>query len=257
MPAPPRPADPFARLDGRRAVVTGASSGIGAAIAREFAAAGARLFVTCRRSAGRLEKVAAELNAAGTFVGDLADPDARNALLDAAADRLGVPDIWVNNAGVDLLTGPARTWEYAAKLAALLEVDVTASVLLSKAVGGQMADRGGGVILNVGWDQSATGMDGDSGELFAASKAAVAAFTKSLAASLAPAVRVNCVAPGWIKTAWGETAPDEWERRVMRETPLNRWGAPEDIAACARWLCSDAAGFVTGQVVNVNGGAVR
>ena len=113
------------------------------------------------------------------------------------------------------------------------------------------------MILNVGWDQAATGMDGDSGELFAAAKAAVMAFTKSLAVSLAPAVRVNCVAPGWIKTAWGESAPDEWQARIMRETPLNRWGTPKDIARCARWLCSDDAAFVTGQVVNVNGGAVR
>ena len=124
---------------------------------------------------------------------------------------------------------------------------MTATVALSRAVGPRMAERGSGVILNVGWDQSATGMDGDSGELFAAAKAAVTAFTKSLAVSLAPDVRANCVAPGWIKTAWGETAPDEWRARVMRETPLKRWGTPEDIARCARWLCSDEAAFVTGQ----------
>ena len=247
----------FAGLDGRTAVVTGASSGIGAAVAREFAAAGAEVFVACRSSAGRLEKLAADIGAVGRFVGDLAEPDVRNALLDAVADGPGVPDIWVNNAGVDLLTGSGRDLDYAAKLAALLDVDVTATALLSKAVGAEMAARGSGVILNVGWDQAATGMGGDSGELFAAAKAAVMALTRSLAVSLAPAVRVNCVAPGWIKTAWGESAPDGWQARVLRETPLDRWGTPEDIARCARWLCSDAAAFVTGQVVNVNGGAVR
>jgi NAD(P)-dependent dehydrogenase (short-subunit alcohol dehydrogenase family) len=69
-------------------------------------------------------------------------------------------------------------------------------------------------------------------------------------------VRVNCLAPGWIKTAWGETASDRWQKRVAAETPLRRWGLPEDIAAAARWLASPGAAFVTGQIVRVNGGAV-
>ena len=251
------PADRFARLDGRAAVVTGASSGIGAAIARELHAAGAGLFLTCRSSADRLATVAAEVGAVGRFVGDLSDGGERTRLLAEATAAVGTPDIWINNAGVDLLTGAGRSLEYHEKLAALLAVDVTATALLSRAVGAGMKERGAGVILNVGWDQAATGMDGDSGELFAAAKAGIMAFSRSLALSLAPEVRVNCVAPGWIRTAWGEGAPDAWRDRVMRETPLKRWGEPEDVARCARFLCGDAASFVTGQVVNVNGGVVR
>jgi NAD(P)-dependent dehydrogenase (short-subunit alcohol dehydrogenase family) len=120
-----------------------------------------------------------------------------------------------------------------------------------------MKARGRGVILTVGWDQAETGMEGDSGELFAAVKGAVMCFTRSLALSLAPEVRVNCLAPGWIRTAWGETASPTWQERVRRETPLGVWGLPEDVAAAAVWLASPAAGFMTGQTYRVNGGAVR
>jgi NAD(P)-dependent dehydrogenase (short-subunit alcohol dehydrogenase family) len=83
------------------------------------------------------------------------------------------------------------------------------------------------------------------------------AFSKSLALTLAPKVRVNCLAPGWIRTAWGEGASDKWHERVRRETPLGRWGTPADVARTARWLVSPAAAFITGQVIRVNGGAVR
>jgi 3-oxoacyl-[acyl-carrier protein] reductase len=113
------------------------------------------------------------------------------------------------------------------------------------------------VILNMGWDQADTGMEGDSGQLFGATKAAVMAFTKSLALSLAPQVRVNCLAPGWIRTAWGEHASAKWQERVRRETPLGRWGTPEDVARVARWLVSPHASYITGQIVRINGGAVR
>jgi NAD(P)-dependent dehydrogenase (short-subunit alcohol dehydrogenase family) len=82
-------------------------------------------------------------------------------------------------------------------------------------------------------------------------------FTRSLALSLAPQVRVNCLAPGWVRTAWGETASEAWQERVRRETPLGVWGLPEDVAAAACWLASPAAAFITGQTLRVNGGAVR
>ena len=83
-----------------------------------------------------------------------------------------------------------------------------------------MKEAGGGVIVNMGWDQAETGMEGDSGELFAAAKGGGDGFTRSLALRLAPEVRVNCLAPGWIRTAWGETASEAWQERVLRETPL-------------------------------------
>ena len=91
-------------------------------------------------------------------------------------------------------------------------------------------------------------------EMFGAVKAAVMAFSQSLAASLAPHVRVNCLAPGWIKTAWGEVTSEYWQQRAKGESLLGRWGTPEDVAQVARFLASPAAGFVTGQIIPVNGG---
>jgi 3-oxoacyl-[acyl-carrier protein] reductase len=168
----------------------------------------------------------------------------------------GPIDIWINNAGADTLLGEAISWSFARKLNALWLVDVRATILLAREVGQRMQQEGKGVILNMGWDKADTGMAGDSGELFAAAKAAVMAFSKSLALSLAPHVRVNCLAPGWIKTAWGEGASEEWQERVVGETPLERWGKPEDVAQTARWLVSPASAFITGQVIRINGGVV-
>jgi 3-oxoacyl-[acyl-carrier protein] reductase len=254
----PAPAANGRELAGQRALITGSTSGIGRAIAEELAGAGADVIVHGRRSRPIAEAFAARLAERGirahALLADLSRAEQRNMLVEAAwAD--GPIDIWVNNAGADTLTGEAAHWSFERKLEALWAVDVQATMFLSRAAGARMKARGRGVIINIGWDQADTGMEGDSGQLFAAAKAAVMAFTKSLALSLAPEVRVNCLAPGWIKTAWGETASSEWQDRVLRETPLQRWGRPEDVAAACRWLA--AASYVTGQVVRVNGGAVR
>lgn len=251
----------FGSLAGKTAVVTGASSGIGRAIALEFARAGANVVIHARHSRGRAEQVAAEVESLGqrarVVLADLGEPTGLVQFQQAVWDQERAVDVWVNNAGVDLLTGPAAEWDYATKLQRLLDVDVRSAVLLSHEVGQRMKSAGHGVILNIGWDQADRGMEGNSGELFAAAKNAIMGFTRSLAVSLAPEVRVNCIAPGWIRTAWGDTASETWQTRVLRETPLQRWGLPEDIARLARFLVSDDASYLTGQVINANGGAVR
>ena len=247
-------------LDGRRAVVTGSSSGIGRAIALQLAAAGAEVLIHANRSISAGETLREEITAQGRrcafLQADLGTTEGADSFFEAALETLGNIDIWINNAGVDILTGEGAKLSYREKLEALIAVDLRASMLLARRAGAAMKERGGGVILNMGWDQAAVGMEGESGELFGAVKGGVMAFTRSLALSLAPEVRVNCLAPGWIRTAWGEEAPAEWQERVLREVPLERWGTPEDIAATALFLVSDAASFISGQVVNINGGAV-
>ena len=253
-------------LEGKNAVVTGSSSGIGRAIALELAGAGASVVVCANRSeeaaqvvCDAIRRTAKErgMDQRGEVVlADLRDRAEQRRLVDECWQKFGLVDVWVNNAGADLLTDKRDKIPYAEKLEELLRIDVAATVLISKDVGARMKQRGKGVILNMGWDQAMVGMEGDSGELFGASKGAVMCFTRSLALSLAPEVRVNCLAPGWIRTAWGESASDYWQKRVVRETPLGRWGTPEDVARLARFLCSTDAEHITGQVICVNGGAV-
>ncbi|MCA9249338.1 MAG: SDR family oxidoreductase [Planctomycetales bacterium] len=245
-------------LSGQAAVVTGAASGIGRAISIALAAAGADILLHTRIRREALVQVAEELEQFDTktelVVGDLADHDEREALVTQAWNWRAI-DIWVNNAGADVLTGEAAAGTFDDKLAQLQQVDVNATIDLSRSVGARMKASGAGVICNIGWDQAESGMAGDGGEMFAATKGAIAAFSRSLAKSLAPQVRVNCLAPGWIRTAWGEQASDTWQQRAMSESLLGRWGTPADVARACRFLVSPESAFITGQVIKVNGGS--
>jgi len=238
-------------LEGRRAVVTGGGSGIGRATCRRMAAEGARVAVL-DVDADAARAVADELGGVAHGV-DVGDPVAVQAAVDASAATLGGLDIVYNNAGTaafDRLHAldPAE-WER------VLRVNLTGVWAGMRAAVPHLRAAGGGSIVSTA---SISGTRPAAGEApYAASKAAVAALTASAALEYGPAIRVNAVSPGMIRTAmtapWFEFMPDQWAR-FAHDTPLGRVGEPEDVADVVVFLCSDLARFVTGQNIVVDGG---
>lgn len=247
-------------LEGRGVLVTGASSGIGRAIAIGAARAGADVALTYRANATGARETEAQIRALGrraiTFHLDLADEASLATLGSSARDGLGRLDAWINNAGADILTGPA-TMSDVQKMDLLLAVDLRGTILASwRAAEMLAAQADGGVIINMSWDHVLTGMPGTNPQLFAAVKGGVLAFSKSLARSVAPRVRVNVLAPGWIETSFAADLKTDRRDAVIESTPLARWGTPDDVAGAAVFLASPAAAFMTGQVLLVGGGVV-
>jgi 3-oxoacyl-[acyl-carrier protein] reductase len=248
-------------LAGRAVLVTGGSSGIGRAIAIASARAGADVALTYHVNEPGALEIAREIQALGrgavVLHADLANEASVRALGPAASEGLGRLDAWINNAGADILTGEGASLSDVKKLDRLLAVDLRGTVLASWCAAEMLAARPeGGVIVNMSWDHVETGMPGTHPQLFAAVKGGVLAFSKSLARTLAPRVRVNVVAPGWIETAFGEAVDEGRYREVAAATPLGRWGTPEDVAGAVVFLASPAAAFITGETIRVGGGVV-
>ena len=248
-------------LAGLGVLVTGASSGIGRAIALAAARAGADVAITYRANKAGASEVERDIRSLGrrsvVVQFDLADERSLRDLGPAAYDALGRVDVWINNAGADILTGQGAALSTTEKLDRLLAVDLRGTILASwQAVELLQAQTAGGAIINMSWDHVLTGMAGRNPQMYAAAKGGVLAFSKSLARSVAPRIRVNVLAPGWIETSFGETLDETVRRQVADATPLKRWGTPDDVAGAAVFLASPAASFLTGQTLLVGGGAV-
>jgi 3-oxoacyl-[acyl-carrier protein] reductase len=247
------------RLAGKHVLVTGASSGIGAAIALGCAREGADLAVTYRGNAAGAKQTAESIRALGrraeVFQVDISRDDQVTALAQGLRERMGWVDVWVNNAGADILTGAGGRLSRLEKLERVLAVDLRGTIVTSWAAVDMMGERGG-VIINMSWDHVTQGMAGENPSLYAAAKGGIASFSRSLARAVAPTIRVNILAPGFIETAFGEQADQDWHREVVERTPLRRWGVPEDLVGAAVYLASDESAFLTGQTIMVNGGVV-
>jgi 3-oxoacyl-[acyl-carrier protein] reductase len=238
-------------LSGQRALVTGASGGIGGATARALHAQGAELMVAGTRAAA-VRALAAELGErAHVGLADLADPGACEGLVRDAEAAMGHVDILVNNAGLTrdalALRMKDEDWQ------AVLEVDLTAAFRLTRAALRGMVRRRHGRVIGVSSVVAATGNPGQAN--YAAAKAAMIAMSKSIAAEVAGrGITVNCVAPGLIATAMTDNMTAEQRARLGAAIPAGRFGMPGDVAAAIVYLASAEAAYVTGQTLHVNGG---
>jgi len=250
-----------APLAGRAMLVTGGSSGIGRAIALAAARAGADVAVTYRANKDGARQVEDEIRSLGRRAAalrlDLADDESLRDLGPSAREALGRLDVWVNNAGADILTGAGASLTPSEKVDQVLRVDLRGTMLASwQAAEILGAQESGGVIINMSWDHVTTGMSGQNPQIYGAAKGGILTFSKCLARSVAPRVRVNILAPGWIETSFGAGANEKLRRTVAESTPLKRWGTPDDVAGAAVFLASPAARFLTGQTILVGGGMV-
>jgi 3-oxoacyl-[acyl-carrier protein] reductase len=236
----------FASLDGKTALVTGASRGIGRAIAGELAAGGATVVIGYRTGKDEAEALAAEFGGRAVQA-DVSNAEDAQRLVEEAGDL----DILVNNAGLTRDGLLARMsdddWR------TVIDTNLSSVFFTCRAVCRPMMKKRAGAIVNV---SSIVGVHGNWGQTnYAASKAGIIGFTKSLAKELGSRnVRANVVAPGYVKTQLTDVLPEDATAAMLTNTPLGRLGEPDDIAGAVRFLCSDAASFITGEVLLVDGG---
>ena len=238
--------DPYASLEGKRALITGAARGIGRAIAAQLKGAGAEVLCCDLPGTSENEEVAREVGGQALYA-DVTKTDDVEKLIAEAGDI----DILINNAGITRDGLLARMSEEDWR--AVIDVNLTSVYLMCHAAIRGMMKRRSGAIVNL---SSVVGLHGNFGQTnYAASKAGIVGFTKSLAREAGTrGVRVNAVAPGYIETRLTDVLPEEVKTKMLEATSLGRFGQPEDIARAVHFLCSDEAAFITGEVLVVDGG---
>ena len=239
------------RLDGRVAIVTGGNRGLGRAFAAALAAAGARVAIAARDQ-DRSETVADDIGALAVAT-DVTDEASVSAMLETVTSELGPVDVLVNNSGTcfhrPALDVPDEEWR------AVWDVNVDGLWRCSRVVGAQMVGRGTGAIVNIGSISAQIVNRPQMQPAYNASKAAVHQLTKSLAAEWAPhGVRVNALAPGYVKTEMAPVDPPEFRRHWIEDAPMQRYAVPDELGPSLVYLASDASSFVTGTVLVVDGG---
>jgi 3-oxoacyl-[acyl-carrier protein] reductase len=244
-------------LDGRVALVTGASRGIGASIALSLAKAGAKVGINYNTSRDAAEKVVEKIEANGgealLLEGDVAEESSAGSVVKRVLEQWGQIDILVNNAGINrdrlLLRMSLEDWD------TVLDVNLRGTFICSKLVMPQMIKQRSGRIVNI---SSVVGLSGNPGQAnYAAAKAGLIGFTKAVAREVASRnVTVNAVAPGFVTTGMVDSLSEETQKKILGRIPMGRFGTAEDVSHAVLFLCSDGAGYITGQVLTIDGGMI-
>jgi 3-oxoacyl-[acyl-carrier protein] reductase len=245
-------------FDKKNVVITGAGRGIGRALALAFAEQGARVLIHYGHARAEAEQAVRLIESSGgqAFLvqADLAYKEEAKRLVAEACVRMGVVDVWINNAGASANSAEAGQLDEIERFERMLSVDVLATWICCQGVAPSMSE--GGCILNLGWNHALDGAPGIVSQLYATSKGAVISLTRSLARTYAPRIRVNCIVPGWVENEWALSRTESFRQRITQQIPLARWGTASDIVNAALFLASPSASFITGQVLLVDGGEV-
>lgn len=245
-------------FSGKNVLITGATGGIGEAVARRFADSGAFVLLHTNRNRDQAEKTLAEIRQNGgrgdIIVADFGPNFNSNIFLKQTLEKTVRIDIIVNSAGLDLMLPEISQKTFAEKMQNIFFVDVFATVKLSRDFGRLMKEQGSGTIIFFGWDGVDCGWTGETAELYGLAKGAIQGFSRSLAESLAPSVRIRELSLGWIKTRWGKRSSNDFEKRVVQDSLQNRWGEASEVADIILFLSSDVSEYMDGINLKINGG---
>lgn len=216
-------------------LITGSTGGIGSAVAKRFATAGAKLILHTRQMA------------------DFSQPDAAEKLYQHVFEQTDHVDVLVNAAGLDLMAHSIAPLPFEQKLQQILQTDVFTPIQLSRMIGKRMQERKQGTIFFLGWNGVDYGWQGETAQLYGAAKGALLGFSRSLSEDLAPDVLVRCLSLGWIKTRWGDKLSAEHEQRYAADSRRNRWGTPEEVAAVIEFLANEESKYIDGIGLRLDG----
>jgi NAD(P)-dependent dehydrogenase (short-subunit alcohol dehydrogenase family) len=245
-------------FSGKTVLITGASGGIGSAIARSFARAGATILLHCNKNVEVVRELAKEVELLGGcaefFVSDFNRQTDLEKFIFDITDKFSRIDILVNAAGINLMDSQFSNSSFEERFDSIFGLDVFATIRLSRRIGDLMKTQGGGAIFFFGWDGVEYGWRGETAQLYGAAKGAIEGFARSFAETVSPLIRIRSISLGWIKTSWGAKSHVGFSKRVELDSLEQRWGEPSEVAESVLFLSSEAAGYFDGMNIRLNGG---